>query len=412
MRYKRTVLICLIVLTNSAAYAVWPLEDVNSFRSRLADDGIEFGASTTHIIQSNVKGGLSTHAKRGRYTGRYDIEFIFDGQKILNLENSMFYTHLRGSWHDEGGIDPYAVGSYFGVNANAYGNRAGDIVEAWYQQGFADNKFIVRIGKIDLTGGFECKGCPVSFDSSMYANDETTQFMNGALVNNPTIPFPWEGLAVVAFYNPVEWWYISAGLADAQADFRETGFQTAFHDEDYFFAIAETGFVTEFDSARGPLTGAYRFGIWYDPQPKTNTDDTDDVEKLYRDDKGFYLSFDQMLYRENEEDEQGLGTFFRYGYAPSKTNDLTNFVSAGLQYQGLFKGRDNDVLGFGFARGFFSELSKETYPQDSETVYELYYNAQLTENLSVTPSIQYVTHPGGQGTPNATILGLRVHLTL
>jgi porin len=383
-------------------------EPQNKLTKYLADRGIDFDASTTHVIQSNVKGGLSTHRKKGRYTGRYDLEFVFDGQKILGLENSMFYTHARGSWHNEGGIDPYAVGSYFGVNGNAYGNRSFDIVEAWYQQGFNDNEFILRIGKIDLTGGFECKGCPVSFDSSMYANDEITQFMNNALINNPTIPFPDEGLAVVGFYNPVEWWYLSAGIADAQADFRETGFHTTFHDEDYFFAIAETGIITELNSAKGPMKGAYRFGMWYDPQPKS----TSDREKLYRDDNGYYMTFDQMLFKENSEDEQGLGAFFRYGYAPSKTNDLTNFVSAGLQYQGLFEGRDDDVLGAGFAKGAFSDLSKETYPEDSETVFEIYYNAQLTRNLSVTPSIQYVTNPGGVNTPDATILALRVNLAL
>jgi porin len=387
-------------------------EPQNPLSEYLEKDGIDFDASTTHIIQSNVKGGTSTHAKRGRYTGRYDLEFTFDGKKILGLENSMFYTHVRGSWPNEGGIDSYAVGSFFGVNANAYGNRSGDVVEAWYQQGFWDNKFIMRVGKIDLTGGFECKGCPVSFDSSMYANDETTQFMNNALVNNPTISFPNEGLALVGFYNPVDWWYISAGIADAQADFRETGFDTAFHDEDYYFAIAETGIVTELESARGPMKGAYRLGMWYDPQPKSHTVDEDDEEKLYRDDRGYYLSFDQMMFRENREDEQGLGTFFRYGYAPSKTNDLTNFVSAGLQYQGLFKGRDNDVLGAGWASGCFSNESKDTFTQDGESVYEVYYNAQLTKNVNVTPSMQYVVHPGGVNTPNATILALRVQLSL
>jgi porin len=156
------------------------------------------------------------------------------------------------------------------------------------------------------------------------------------------------------------------------------------------------------------MKGAYRFGMWYDPQPKS----TSDREKLYRDDNGYYMTFDQMLFKENSEDEQGLGAFFRYGYAPSKTNDLTNFVSAGLQYQGLFEGRDDDVLGAGFAKGAFSDLSKETYPEDSETVFEIYYNAQLTRNLSVTPSIQYVTNPGGVNTPDATILALRVNLAL
>jgi len=406
---KVFVLIAAFILNASGVYAGDTLIDrENFFGHNLENSGIQLDLSTTHIYQANVKGGLSTHNHKGRYSGRYDVEFTFDGNKILGLENSMFYLHGRGSWKHEGGTDPLSVGSYFGVNTNAYGDRAFDIVEFWYQQGFADNKLLLRVGKIDLTGGFECKGCYVSFDGSSYANDETSQFMNGALVNNPTIPFPYEGLGVVAFYNPIEWWYISAGIADAQADFRETGFRTAFHKEDYFFSIAETGFVTELDSANGPMVGAYRFGMWYDPQPKSNSDS----EKLYRDDRGFYLSFDQMLYRENPDDTQGFGTFFRYGYAPSKTNDLTTFVSAGFQYQGLFEGRDDDVLGFGFAKGFISDQANVTYTQDAESVYEIYYNAQVMPNVNVTPSIQYITHPGALDTDNATVFAVRVHLTL
>lgn len=406
---KKILLICMLGSIFSYSYAQDTLLDKNKiFGETLENNGITLDLSTTHIIQANTKGSLSTHRKRGRYTGRYDVELYLDNQKIFGLENSSFYLHGRGSWHDEGGIDSYSVGSLFGVNTNAYGNRSLDIAEFWYQQGFADNKFLLRVGKIDLTGGFECKGCYVSFDSSSFANDETSQFMNGALVNNPTIPFPYEGLGVIGFYNPVEWWYISAGIADAQADVRETGFRTAFHKEDYYLSIAETGIVTEINSANGPLVGAYRVGMWYDPQPKGHSDS----EKLYRDDTGFYLSFDQMLFKENADDQQGLGTFFRYGYAPSKTNDLTNFVSAGLQYQGLFDGRDDDVFGFGFAKGFLSDKADVSYTEDAESVYEVYYNAQIVPGFNISPSMQYITHPGGINTKNATVLAIRFHLAI
>jgi hypothetical protein len=68
-----------------------------------------------------------------------------------------------------------------------------------------DGAVLIRVGKLDLTGGFECRGCPVSFDGNSFANDQTTQFLNGALVNNPTIPFPDRGLGAVVHVAPVEW---------------------------------------------------------------------------------------------------------------------------------------------------------------------------------------------------------------
>jgi hypothetical protein len=105
------------------------------------------------------------------------------------------------------------------------------------------------------------------------------------------------------------WWsfaasrsFASATVADAQADVRETGFNTTVGDEDYFFYIFETGVTPQLDSEKGSLQGAYRIGLSYDPQPKANTDYAD-AGKRYRDDVGFYLSCGQMLARENADPE-------------------------------------------------------------------------------------------------------------
>ena len=267
----------------------------------------------------------------------------------------------------------------------------------------------LRIGKLDMTGGFECHGCPVSFDGNMYANDENTQFLNAALVNNPTIPFPDYGLGAIIHWNPIKDWYLSIGAADAQADKRQTGFNTTFHDEDYFVYMAETGITPRLDSANSPLQGAYRVGVWYDPQPKANSDKLEE-SKSHRDDTGLYVSCDQMLAKENSDpdDTQGLGAFFRYGYAHSRTNDITNFYSAGFQYQGLFDGRDEDVLGLGVAYGAFSDTADETYTEDYEKAVELYYNVQVTPWINLSPSVQYITNPGGDETiSDAVVVGLR-----
>lgn len=381
----------------------WGLSD------RLTPFGIEIALDLTTIYQTNVKGGGSTHRRKGRFTGSYDLELEADMQKLLSIEGGRFYTHAEGSYSD--GIDGPSVGSFFGVNGDAAGNRAMDITEVWYEQSFSDGIWKVRVGKIDLTGGFECCGCPVSFDGNKYANDENTQFLNNALVNNPTIPFPDRGLGVIVQYNPVKWWYASAGIQDAHADARETGFHTTFRNDSDFFSIFETGITPQIDSVNGHLQGAYRFGLWYDPQPKANSDRSDEKQT---DDVGFYTSCDQMLAKENNdtEDSQGLGTFFRYGFTNGSTNDMTDFYSFGLQYQGLFDGRDNDVVGLGYARGFFSNQAKTTYMDDYESVIELYYNAQLTPWFQLGPSLQYIANPGGSNTTkDVVVLGLRAHIT-
>ena len=138
----------------------------------------------------------------------------------------------------------------------------------------------------------------------------------------------------------------------------------------------------------------YRVGLWYDPQKKEEFS----TGKVRRDDAGFYLTCDQMILKENKdpEDAQGLGLFTRYGWAGSKVNDVTNFWSAGLHYQGLLPDREEDVLGLGFAQGFFSNRASD-FTDDYESVWELYYKAQLTAWMALSPDIQYVTNPGGDG---------------
>ena len=375
----------------------------------LADKGIEVGLGVTNIYQQNVRGGISKHRRAGRFSGSYDLELSADLKKLLGIEEASVYMLTEGVWSKSAGIDAPSVGSVFGVNGDARARRSIDITELWYEQAFLDDSLRIRLGKMDLTGGFEHHGCPVSFDCSSYANDETTQFLNGALINNPTIPFPDYGLGVAVHYNPAGFWYLSAAAADAQADIRETGFRTTFHKEDYFFYIVETGITPQLRSDKGPLQGAYRLGLWYDPQPKANTDGG----KNYRDDTGVYLSFDQMLAKENTdiEDSQGLGGFFRYGYASGKRNDISNFWSLGFQYQGLLDGRDDDVLGLGFAHGTFSNSADTTYTDDYESAVELYYNAQVTSWLNVSPNVQYIANPGGsQALSDAVVLGVRVQM--
>ena len=388
--------ILLSILTLSSSAGICEAEN-----GTVAYSGVELTLSTTQIYQQNVRGGISRHRRAGRYTGSYDLEVSADLRKLLGFESGSLFVHIEGGWPDTEGIDGVSVGSAFGVNADAIGNRTMDVVEFFYERAIFDDSFTLMIGKIDFTG---------IFDASAFADDETSQFLNGAFVDNPTIPFPDYSLGVVFSCNLTDSWYIMGGAADAQADGRETGFRTTFHDEDYFFYVFETGVTAQLDSAKGLLQGAYRVGLWNDPQPKAHSDSS----KNYRDDAGFYLSCDQMLAKENADprDSQGLGAFFRYGYASSKRNDITNFWSAGFQYQGLIEGRDDDVLGVGFAHGVFSNRASSTYSEDYERVMELYYNAQISPWLNVSPSIQYITNPGGaKGVSDAVMLGLRLQMS-
>ncbi len=386
------VLLALTGFCQAEGESIWQQETLtNGFwglNDRLAPSGIEIGLGLTAAYQTNVHGGTSTNDRRGRHLSRYDLEMSMDLEKLLGIEGGSFFVHGWGGWPDTEGIDGHSVGSAWGINALTVGNRSLDIVEAFYEGPFFSDNLTIAVGKLDFTG---------IFDASEYADDECSQFLNASLVDDPTIPFPSQGLGVVLTYNLTESWYIMAGVADAQADNRENGFRTTFHDEDYFFYALETGKTIG--------SGTYRVGLWNDPQPKGSDNKRDDV--------GVYTSCDWLVYQENPgaEDGQGLGTFFRYGYADDKRNDITGFWSIGFQYQGLIEGRNDDILALGFAKGVFSDKASTAYTDDYESVFELYYSAAISPWFHISPNIQYVTNPGGDKTiDDAVILGLRVRV--
>lgn len=368
--------------------------------------GITVGVSSVNVYQQNVRGGASTNDKNGRFNGSYGLEVAADFERLFGFEGIGFYTAAEGAWSKSGDIDGDSVGSAFGVNGAGGSRRSMDVVEAWFEGAIFEGAVRVRAGKMDIAGGFQSNGQTVAFDSGTYAGSSSSQFLNGGLGGNPTVPFPSKGIGAAVFYNPCDMWYASFGVADVQADSRETGINTAFSDEDYFFYVFETGLTPELESSNGVLPGAYRVGLWVDGQDKARFSNGEN----YRDDTGVYVSCDQMLMRENDdpEDSQGAGAFFRWGYANSDLNDIGNFWSIGVQYQGLIESRDDDVLGIGMAQGIFSDLPGAGFTDDTETAYEVYYNAVVNDYMTLSPSLQYVVDPGGaDGGTDAVVLGLR-----
>ncbi|MBN1817168.1 MAG: carbohydrate porin [Sedimentisphaerales bacterium] len=109
---------------------------------------------------------------------------------------------------------------------------------------------------------------------------------------------------------------------------------------------------------------------------------------------------------------ESLGAFARYSFADQKIDPISPFWSCGLQYQGLFEGRDSDVLGLGFVQGVFSDETGSGFAEYAETVYELYYEIKMTQSLNITLDMQYVTDPGGTNLyDDALVLGTRFHMT-
>ncbi len=373
---------------------------------RLFESGITWGAGLTQIYQQNAHGGLSTGSRSGRYAGSYDIEGSADLENSLGLVDSTMYMLLEGGWPGAGSIDPSAVGSYFGVNSDAIAGEWIDVAELWYLRSFADDCLFLQVGKADLTAGIEYRDVVSAFDLNRYANDENSQFLNGALVNNPTIPFPAYTLAVSAVAKPWDHWQFAAGGAaqSADADVDESA-SWASDDEGLFF-IFQVSFLPPAETGDRLWSGAYHAGAWWTGGGALTSQD-----EL----TGVYLSAAREVFRESDDpnDEQGLGLFARLGWADGDAAQLDCFWSVGLQYRGLIELRDEDVLGVGFASGRFAGSDSLAGLEGSERVVELYYSVAVARWLSFSPDIQYVEDPGGEtDAEDALVVGLRARILI
>jgi len=349
-----------------------PAQQLADMRDTLQDEqGLTFELGYTLIYQHATDTIMPSD---GLLTGSYD----FAGRWTL-LEDTPLGAGTLG-WLVEGGQilshnddeDLSAnVGSALGVNDDL-DDQSIAVTELWWQQQLADESITLTLGKIDQT---------VYFDANRIANDETTQFLASPLVNNSAVPFPDNGLGANLRVQPSDDFYITAGFGDGNADARETGFNT--FDGSALFAASEVGFIA---NRKGPGEGRYRALLW------RNETDTDTGY-------GFAVSIDQSL-------GKGIVPFLRYGIGDDDVTDFEQLVSVGVGVESPFN-REGDLFAVGYV---WSEPSDAML--DNESLVELFYRAQLTEHVAVTPDVQVIFEPGDPAADGVTaVLGVRVQAT-
>jgi hypothetical protein len=224
--------------------------------------------------------------------------------------------------------------------------------EAWLGLRLVDDRLELFAGKIDLTN---------YFDRNAFANDETSQFLNTALVNNPMLKQPANGPGLA-----VRW--------DAGRDlgFSLGGQATNDLDDDLWegpYVIAEI----DYHSAR-LLSGNYRLWAHVSTLPE-------DRDRLTW---GMGVSLDQLLTPQ-------LGVFGRAGFSHNEGEDRISYAaSTGIQLTSLLGDRPRDRLGVGYT--FQREAAGD------EHLVETYYNLFLTDYLSVIGNVQWLIFGPNQET--------------
>jgi len=220
--------------------------------------------------------------------------------------------------------------------------------EAWVRTEVFSQRLALVAGRLDLTN---------YFDHNAAANDETTQFISDALVNNPTLGLAVNGAGAAAVFDPKNGVNFKIGVQQSNPN--------ATNLSQSIYSLAEAGYV-----ARPPTLGEGSYRIWY---RWNNSSDTAQ--------KAFGVSIDQKLL-------PTLTVFGRYGSADAETG-RDHFYSAGIQIQHGWVFNPLDTWGIGYAQ-------TDTALRRNEKLAEGYYNFRLTERLRLSLHLQRVMDSGGE----------------
>ena len=252
-------------------------------------------------------------------------------------QNTIFFADIVGLSGSPPDAEIPSLTLLNGYTARLVRQNELNLREAWLRTELFGQRLALSAGRLDLTN---------YFDQNAFANDETTQFLSDALVNNQMLGLSTNGTGVGAEFDPKNGFRFKFGFQQSNVD--------ATNLSDSLYTLSEVGYTfTPFALPEG----TYR--VWF------RTDNT--APSLIR--KGVGLSFDQKL-------TSAVGLFARYGTQEVDDGD-DHFYSAGIGFQNGFIFNPQDTWGIGYAR-------MDLASGEQEHLAEGYYNFQLTERLRLS----------------------------
>lgn len=335
----------------------------------------------TGEVFTNTHGGKSTQMATD-YMGLMDLAMKGDLEKLQWFPGGDLFL-LAQNTHGHG-ISYEYVGDYQLLSNIDAPNRM-QVSEYWWQHNLMGNEALTfRLGKQDCNAQFAVVDVAGDFCNSSF----------GCQPNIPMPRYPDPSMGASVFYNPKKGISLGAGVWDGLPDGTNWGFSNTGET----FSILQAGAKWSLDDR---LPGDFQAGGWFHSAIWPDVTETFDIERNY----GYYLGWEQMIFKESRdtEDDQGLGVFFQYSWAPADRNLANHYIGSGLVYKGLFSSRDKDVTGAGVALVLFTDQLPGLEPESS---VEVFHKFRLKDYFMVQPDLQYISHPSGIYRDSLT-LGLR-----
>jgi hypothetical protein len=334
----------------------------------------------------NIEGENVGNPSQPGFAG--DLQMTFR-PPVAFFENGRFFVRVHVG---EGrGADAVLGGKLF-ANLNTIADnsnylqtdfdKAFWLAEAYYNHSLFDGKSTFVVGKTE----------PVVFiDNNAFANNPNSQFVGKPFVNNPVFNSEDQSAPIVAAsISPIE--SISIKALAVSSNFPNAPDQTM-QKSIYERVLDQPLFAAQlaYSPMIGDLQGNYRLYFWNAAYDHVNR-----AGDTRSEGSGVGLSLDQQV-------TDWLGLFARLAYSDKNAFDVDWFWSAGVNLKGIIPSRDKDALGIGLA-GLKGSVGPDN--NGTELHSEVYYRIVLTENIAVSPDIQYVANPRGNSRNDGVFAGM------
>ena len=401
--------------------------DPGGYRKWLGEHGVVYGLEYTNDVLANVHGGLRTGAiDQGKVQGILTVDF----EKLAGWNGLSFFTNFF-QIHNTGHIRRDYVG---GLNTIAAieADSSTRLSEIWLEQSFANNKGSFRAGQL-------------AADNEFFYSELSQMFLQSdwptiAAVNLPSggAAYPLSTPGVRLMYEPAQnvWLRLAvlngdpAGPGPGDEQLRNR-YGLNFRVNDPPFVIGEAEFQHNNGKTDEGLATTLKLGGWGHVGEFNDKRFANDGSLLanplgsgiplqHRGNNGLYAVIDQQLYRnKNGDEESGISVFSRMSISPSDRNLIDRYIDGGIVFAGLVPNRPFDRFGASMIYARFSN-SVRGFDQDQlvftglpgvvrdyEANLELTYVAQIVPGWTLQPDLQFVWHPNGDASKNATVVGAR-----
>ena len=352
--------------------------------------GINFGGAYLADTNGIMSGGVQ-NAQQWQSDSLFLLNLNIDTNKLLGWEGGTFYAQfLQFNGQNVNG----QVGSVQGYNSLPVPpdfDRT-ELYQIWLSQLFANNMFLVRVGKLSATNDFSNVLQPDQLDQEKLYIPSVSGLIFTPVFENPTMVGVAPGYynsayGVEMFFLPNKYWYLSAGAYDGSgAQGAQTGLNNlpTFNGSGFYIAEAGANWLLGKDN----YPGKFGIGGWDEIgviQGATPTSTEFGAQGLY------VFGSQRLWYKDPGYDISGISMYYQYGYNNSSVLPMNQSFGGGFTLFDLIPNRPGDSMGIGFS---LASLNQAIFNRPDELMYQTYYQAKVINNIYLEPAVTYIPTPG------------------